>query len=256
VAKQPFKSTADNTSCGGQGDPLLTVLRELLDLTGSKYGCGEGQCGSCTVLIDGKARRSCMVPVWAAAGKQITTIEGLAKGEQLHPVQQAFLEEGAMQCAFCTSGMIMSAVSLLNATRNPSEVEIQTAMQGTSAAAERTAHCCRHPQSCHPSARGAVMTPKPKMPFTIEPERYELTAPASYVFRATAANSSNFWERDSSSPPLFQKLKRLRNRALPGEIRKIPVPPDTDFLRIGNLPDFSWQRPIPETLQLLKKRWR
>ena len=110
--------------------PLLTVLRELLDLTGSKYGCGEGQCGSCTVLIDGKARRSCMVPVWAAAGKQITTIEGLAKGEQLHPVQQAFLEEGAMQCAFCTSGMIMSAVSLLNATRNPSEVEIQTAMQG------------------------------------------------------------------------------------------------------------------------------
>jgi aerobic-type carbon monoxide dehydrogenase small subunit (CoxS/CutS family) len=71
-----------------------------------------------------------MVPVWAAAGKQITTIEGLAKGEQLHPVQQAFLEEGAMQCAFCTSGMIMSAVSLLNATRNPSEVEIQTAMQG------------------------------------------------------------------------------------------------------------------------------
>jgi aerobic-type carbon monoxide dehydrogenase small subunit (CoxS/CutS family) len=110
--------------------PLLTVLRELLDLTGSKYGCGEGQCGACTVLIDGKARRSCMLPVWAAVGKPITTIEGLAKGERLHPVQQAFLEEGAMQCAYCTSGMIMSAVSLLNAKRNPSEAEILTAMQG------------------------------------------------------------------------------------------------------------------------------
>lgn len=120
--------------------PLLTVLRELLDLTGSKYGCGEGQCGACTVLIDGKARRSCMVPVWAATGKQITTIEGLAKGEQLHPVQQAFLEEGAMQCAFCTSGMIMSAVSLLNATRNPSAAEIQTAMQGN------ICRCGTHPR--------------------------------------------------------------------------------------------------------------
>ncbi|HKM84365.1 MAG TPA: (2Fe-2S)-binding protein [Candidatus Acidoferrum sp.] len=120
--------------------PLLTVLRELLDLTGSKYGCGEGQCGSCTVLIDGKARRSCMVPVWAAVGKQITTIEGLAQGDQLHPVQQAFLEEGAMQCAFCTSGMIMSAVSLLNATRNPSEAEIQVAMQGN------ICRCGTHPR--------------------------------------------------------------------------------------------------------------
>src|SRR5215813_14757382 len=85
---------------------LLTVLREYLDLTGSKYGCGEGQCGACTVLIDGKAQRSCITRVGSAVGKKVTTIEGLVKGDRLHPVQQAFLEESAMQCAYCTPGMI------------------------------------------------------------------------------------------------------------------------------------------------------
>jgi aerobic-type carbon monoxide dehydrogenase small subunit (CoxS/CutS family) len=111
--------------------PLLNVLREQLDLTGTKYGCGEGQCGACTVLIGGQARRSCMTPVSAiAAGKSILTIEGLAAGERLHPVQQAFLDEGAMQCANCTSGMILSAVSLLNKTPHPSEAEILVGMQG------------------------------------------------------------------------------------------------------------------------------
>ena len=109
---------------------LLTVLREHLDLTGSKYGCGEGQCGACTVLIDGKAQRSCITRVSSASGKQITTIEGLAKGDRLHPVQQAFLDEGAMQCAYCTSGMIMSAVSLLEANIAPSEHEIIDFMDG------------------------------------------------------------------------------------------------------------------------------
>jgi aerobic-type carbon monoxide dehydrogenase small subunit (CoxS/CutS family) len=109
---------------------LLSVLREQLDLTGTKYGCGEGQCGACTVLIDGRAHRSCMTPVSLATGKSIVTIEGLATGERLHPVQQAFLEEGAMQCAYCTSGMIMSAVSLLNNRENPSDQEILQSMQG------------------------------------------------------------------------------------------------------------------------------
>jgi aerobic-type carbon monoxide dehydrogenase small subunit (CoxS/CutS family) len=109
---------------------LLSVLREQLDLTGTKYGCGEGQCGACTVLIDGRAQRSCMTPVSVASGKSILTIEGLAKGERLHPVQEAFLQEGAMQCAYCTSGMIMSAVSLLNNRENPSEAEIVQFMQG------------------------------------------------------------------------------------------------------------------------------
>jgi nicotinate dehydrogenase subunit A len=109
---------------------LLSVLREQLDLTGSKYGCGEGQCGACTVLIDGKAHRSCITPVSSIANKSVTTIEGLAHGQLLHPVQQAFLDEDAMQCAYCTSGMIMSAVSLLNNKRNPSDAEIVQFMQG------------------------------------------------------------------------------------------------------------------------------
>jgi aerobic-type carbon monoxide dehydrogenase small subunit (CoxS/CutS family) len=109
---------------------LLFVLRDHLDLTGSKYGCGEGQCGACTVLIDGKSRRSCITRVGDVAQKQITTIEGLAQGDRLHPVQQAFLEEGAMQCAYCTSGMIMTAVSLLNAKRDSSAAEIARSMEG------------------------------------------------------------------------------------------------------------------------------
>ena len=109
---------------------LLTVLREHLDLTGSKYGCGEGQCGACTVLIDGKAQRSCITRVGAVAQKQITTIEGLANGDQLHPVQQAFLDVGAMQCAYCTSGMIMSAVALLDRNSNPQQEEIVDFMNG------------------------------------------------------------------------------------------------------------------------------
>ncbi len=110
--------------------PLLSVLREQLDLTGTKYGCGEGQCGACTVLIEGRAHRSCMTPISALSGKSIVTIEGLAKGDHLHPVQQAFLDQGAMQCAYCTSGMIMSAVSLLNNRPNPSDAEILQFMQG------------------------------------------------------------------------------------------------------------------------------
>jgi nicotinate dehydrogenase subunit A len=109
---------------------LLSVLRDELDLTGSKYGCGEGQCGACTVLIDGVARRSCVTAIGSLAEKEITTIEGLASGEKLHAVQQAFLEEDAMQCGYCTSGMIMSAVSLLKAKPNPSESEIIQHMQG------------------------------------------------------------------------------------------------------------------------------
>jgi nicotinate dehydrogenase subunit A len=109
---------------------LLFVLRDHLDLTGTKYGCGEGQCGACTVLIDGKARRSCITRLGDVAQKQITTIEGLVKGDQLHPVQQAFLDEGAMQCAYCTSGMIMTAVSLVNAKADLTAAEISRSMEG------------------------------------------------------------------------------------------------------------------------------
>jgi aerobic-type carbon monoxide dehydrogenase small subunit (CoxS/CutS family) len=109
---------------------LLTVLREHLDLTGSKYGCGEGQCGACTVLIDGKAQRSCITKVSTVSQKQITTIEGVASGDQLHPVQEAFLDSAAMQCGYCTSGMIMSAVALLQRNPAPKESEIIDFMDG------------------------------------------------------------------------------------------------------------------------------
>jgi aerobic-type carbon monoxide dehydrogenase small subunit (CoxS/CutS family) len=109
---------------------LLSVLRDQLDLTGSKYGCGEGQCGACTVLIDGSPRRSCITPVGAVGQKRIMTIEGLAQGDRLHPLQEAFLEEEAMQCAYCTSGMIMTAVSFLHANPNPSAAEISHSMEG------------------------------------------------------------------------------------------------------------------------------
>jgi len=109
---------------------LLSVLRNQLDLTGSKYGCGEGQCGACTVLINGNPRRACITPVGAAAQKQITTIEGLETQGRLHPLQEAFLAEGAMQCAFCASGMILTAVSLLNTNHNPSAEQITEFMNG------------------------------------------------------------------------------------------------------------------------------
>jgi len=109
---------------------LLSVLRDELDLTGAKYGCGEGQCGSCTVLLDGVAVRSCITPVKAAAGKQITTIEGLEKNGKLHPLQQAFLDADAMQCGYCTTGMIMNAAGLLHKNKSPKTEEIVRAMQG------------------------------------------------------------------------------------------------------------------------------
>ena len=110
--------------------PLLYVLRENLELTGSKYGCGEGQCGACTVLVDGAAVRSCSMAVEKAAGKQITTIEGLATNQRLHPLQEAFLEADALQCGYCTPGMIMSAVALLNENPDPSGEDIVRHMNG------------------------------------------------------------------------------------------------------------------------------
>jgi aerobic-type carbon monoxide dehydrogenase small subunit (CoxS/CutS family) len=110
---------------------LLSVLRDELDLTGAKYGCGEGQCGACTVLVDGAPTRSCITAVGAVGSKQVTTIEGLAKDGKLHPVQEAFLEAEAMQCGYCTSGMIMAGVALLRKNREPSREEIVRAMNGS-----------------------------------------------------------------------------------------------------------------------------
>jgi aerobic-type carbon monoxide dehydrogenase small subunit (CoxS/CutS family) len=111
-------------------ESLLSVLRNRLDLTGTKYGCGEGQCGACTVLIDGRPVRSCRHSVSEAAGKAITTIEGLERDGKLHPVQAAFLQAEAFQCAFCTSGMIVSTVGLLRTNRNPTEADIVGSLTG------------------------------------------------------------------------------------------------------------------------------
>ena len=111
-------------------EPLLYVLRNRLQLTGTKYGCGEGQCGACTVLLDGKPARSCRTPVSQAAGKKILTIEGLEQNGKLHPVQAAFLEQEAFQCGYCTSGMIMGTVALLNTTPNPTDADIVRQMNG------------------------------------------------------------------------------------------------------------------------------
>ena len=116
-----------------EGDPernLLGVLRDELDLTGSKYGCGEGQCGACTVLIAGAPVRSCITPLRVAAAKAIITIEGLASNGNLHPLQQAFLDADAFQCGYCTPGMIMSAAGLLAKSANPATPQITRAMHG------------------------------------------------------------------------------------------------------------------------------
>ena len=115
----------------GINEPLLWVLRDNLNLTGTKFGCGNGVCGTCSVLIDGIARRSCRIPVaYVAAGQEILTIEGLETDQGLHPIQEAFIEKGAIQFGFCTSGVILSARSLLDRHPNPREYEIRLAISG------------------------------------------------------------------------------------------------------------------------------
>lgn len=124
VNGKEVRATAADDEC------LLSVLRNRLELTGTKYGCGEGQCGACTVLINGRPVRSCLTPAASTAGKTITTIEGLAAEGELTHVQQAFLEEEAFQCGYCTSGMIVAATGLLTVTPHPSEQEIVRHMDG------------------------------------------------------------------------------------------------------------------------------
>lgn len=119
--------------------PLLDVLREELGLTGTKYGCGEGECGACTVLMDGEPIRSCITTVGEVEGESIQTIEGLARDGRLHPVQQAFIEKQAMQCGYCVPGQILTAVALLAGNENPSRQEIIDAMSGN------ICRCCNYP---------------------------------------------------------------------------------------------------------------
>ena len=110
--------------------PLLYVLRDHLNMTGTKYGCGEARCGACTVLVDGQMMRSCVTPVARVSGKQVTTIEGIEKDGKLNQLQEAFLKADALQCGYCTSGMIMSGVGLLKKTPNQTDAEILRAMEG------------------------------------------------------------------------------------------------------------------------------
>ena len=109
---------------------LLDVIRDQIGLTGTKYGCGTGECGACTVLMDGKPAPSCLVLAAQAEGKQIVTIEGLSNGDKLHPLQKAFIEHGAIQCGYCTPGMILSAKALLDRNSNPTEEEVRYAIDG------------------------------------------------------------------------------------------------------------------------------
>ncbi len=118
--------------------PLLEVLREDLKLTGTKYGCGEGLCRACTVLVNGQSVASCVTPIGEVDRKTVLTIEGLARDGQLHPVQQAFLEEGASQCGYCTAGMIMGVAGLLNEQPHPGEDELQARMQ------RHLCRCCNY----------------------------------------------------------------------------------------------------------------
>jgi aerobic-type carbon monoxide dehydrogenase small subunit (CoxS/CutS family) len=135
--------------------PLLYVLRDELGLSGTKYGCGEGQCGACTVLLEGAPRRSCQIPVSAAAGRPITTIEGLEQNGKLHPVQQAFLDAGAFQCAYCTSGMIMSSVGLLKTNPNPTPADVVQGLQGN------LCRCGTHPRIMEAVLNAAKLSQEP-----------------------------------------------------------------------------------------------
>ncbi len=137
------------------GESLLAVLREELDLTGAKYGCGEGQCGACTVLVDGRPARSCITPAASVAGKSVTTIEGLEEGGRLHPLQEAFIETDAMQCGYCTPGMIVEAAALLRRVSNPSDAEITHAMEG------HVCRCCAYPRIVQAIRKAAGKTVRP-----------------------------------------------------------------------------------------------
>src|SRR6266700_3832917 len=139
----PIHAQVNGKSRVFESDPdttLLFALREELGLTGTKYGCGEGQCGACTILLNGAPRRSCQLSVNDAARKSIVTIEGFEQNGQLHPVQQAFLDQGAFQCAYCTSGMIVSSIALLHKISHPSAAEIAQALQGN------ICRCGTHPR--------------------------------------------------------------------------------------------------------------
>src|SRR5258708_5580249 len=180
-AERKAESSADAT--------LLSFLRDRLGLTGTKYGCGEGQCGACTVLLDGLPVRSCSVPAASAAGTKVVTIEGLEKDGRLHPVQKAFLEEEAFQCAYCTSGMIMSACRLLTVNPRPTDADILNHMDGN------ICRCGTHPRIVAAIKRAAGMKPpsgaSPKAPARLHKDAASLLVPSLVSLAAAASLAVN-----------------------------------------------------------------
>jgi nicotinate dehydrogenase subunit A len=132
------------------GTPLLYILRNDLGLKGTRFGCGEGHCGACTVLVDGKPLQSCDTPLWSAAGHEVTTVEGLSRDGRLHPVQQAFIDEQAAQCGYCINGIMMSAVALLERNPEPGEADIAAALE------RNLCRCGTHVRILRAIARAAV----------------------------------------------------------------------------------------------------
>src|SRR5687768_420661 len=146
------KFTVNGKEVALRSDPdrsVLEILREDLQLTGTKYGCGEGACGACTILIDGRPKFSCSMLLKEIAGRKITTIEGLAKGETLHPAQQAFLEQEAFQCGYCTAGMILATAALIESTKQPSDEQITRAIDN------HICRCCTYPKIASAVKRAA-----------------------------------------------------------------------------------------------------
>jgi len=174
-----FKLTVNGRSHTVRTDPerpLLDVLREDLQLTGAKYGCGEGQCRACTVLLNGKSVAACLTPIGDADKKSVITIEGLSKGDKLHPVQEAFLAEGAFQCGYCTAGMIMGVVGLLEEKPDATDSDISTRMQ------KHLCRCCSYPRITKAIRRAIGSSPKSayhplRPPEAEEVGRGVLTAP-------------------------------------------------------------------------------
>jgi aerobic-type carbon monoxide dehydrogenase small subunit (CoxS/CutS family) len=155
VAAIAFRVNGEQREVETAGErALLEVLREDLALTGTKYGCGEAQCGACSVLLDGRRVFSCRTPVSQAAGREVVTVEGLGQGGELHPVQQAFLGEDAFQCAFCTSGMVIATVALLAENPRPDDAQIVSALEGN------LCRCCSYPNILRAVRRAAGRAPE------------------------------------------------------------------------------------------------
>src|SRR5499427_7935158 len=186
----------NNSDCeisSAPGQTLLRELREELGLTGTKYGCGEGSCGACTVLLDGEPARACQLLVGDVEGRSLTTIEGLARDGRLHPVQRAFADLGAMQCGYCTPGMVLATTALIARNADPSEADVREAL------ADNVCRCCAYPRILRAAGRAAEL-----------------------------ARSPEGWSRTDLQTPL-PRLRGLRGEETPWDLR---APEERDFFAV------------------------